>query len=651
MGDRYWGLDQVDAEDPEAYCEGGYCPVEISQVLEKRFKIIHKLGWGGFSTVWLARELNKNRYVALKIVTADGSTEYDARSALVLPLQKLFPDVFLAEYERFFIKSPNGRHLCQVLPVLGLTLAALSDPSHRLYPEYAKDFSRQIAEALKIMHSYNICHGDLTPRNISQGLSTQLDDLSEGQIWEIFPIETQEITLRDEEDTESISRAPKNAVQAMDLSRLPARYLSSKVYVMDFDQAYTVEEPPSDLLGIPPIFLAPESIFELRNGPPADIWALGCIIFRMRGGMDLFYDMPDTPSNVVCRMQEVLGGLPFRSWKTVFFDDNGWPVHDTEQDCSDSHTFSDDYRPFRTPLRKYIEEIRDLKRSEILGEGKEKDMGPAPFTASFPQDAFRHGLVKQEWMAENAAPISRQEVDLFYDLMCKCFKYDPEKRITAADILAHRWLRQDAQIEPLEPLEPTSRPWISALVVDKKLHPRPVRAVLDTGSKYSFLTRSVAEHLGLAMRPLATSLDTTNHNIPVVVSHYTQLDLKFRGFGEPITAIFLIINSDTLYLEKVDPQQLWALVGYSLIDRWQVASSREGRTSRQHGDTSTATSAASCRIKTNGGFVYDLTIESQASTTLSNDALQEVESRDFKNFKANVEKAWRWLDSLTRRLK
>jgi serine/threonine-protein kinase SRPK3 len=35
--------------------------------LIERYLIIQKLGWGHFSTVWLAKDLHYNTYVALKI--------------------------------------------------------------------------------------------------------------------------------------------------------------------------------------------------------------------------------------------------------------------------------------------------------------------------------------------------------------------------------------------------------------------------------------------------------------------------------------------------------------------------------------------------------------------------------------------------------
>jgi serine/threonine-protein kinase SRPK3 len=47
-----------DTEDIERYERGGFHPVHLGDRYDGgRYKIIHKLGAGGFSTVWLAQDL------------------------------------------------------------------------------------------------------------------------------------------------------------------------------------------------------------------------------------------------------------------------------------------------------------------------------------------------------------------------------------------------------------------------------------------------------------------------------------------------------------------------------------------------------------------------------------------------------------------
>lgn len=46
-----------DEEDWEDYVKGGYHPVKIGDAFsDDRYVVVRKLGWGHFSTVWLAKD-------------------------------------------------------------------------------------------------------------------------------------------------------------------------------------------------------------------------------------------------------------------------------------------------------------------------------------------------------------------------------------------------------------------------------------------------------------------------------------------------------------------------------------------------------------------------------------------------------------------
>ena len=63
----YEDTDSSEDEGMPDYKIGGYHCMHIGEVLVDRYVIIQKLGWGHFSTVWLAKDIKYDTYVALKI--------------------------------------------------------------------------------------------------------------------------------------------------------------------------------------------------------------------------------------------------------------------------------------------------------------------------------------------------------------------------------------------------------------------------------------------------------------------------------------------------------------------------------------------------------------------------------------------------------
>lgn len=48
------GIIQFYEEDIKDYCIGGYHPVYLGDIFNKKYQIVNKLGFGKFSTIWLA---------------------------------------------------------------------------------------------------------------------------------------------------------------------------------------------------------------------------------------------------------------------------------------------------------------------------------------------------------------------------------------------------------------------------------------------------------------------------------------------------------------------------------------------------------------------------------------------------------------------
>lgn len=109
---------QEEVENLERYRAGGYHPVNLGDTFSNdRYRIIHKLGWGSYSTVWLARDSVMDRYVALKIIAAAASIN-SAESRIMRHLhetagaQVAGSNHVVSLLDEFYIDGPDGRHLC-----------------------------------------------------------------------------------------------------------------------------------------------------------------------------------------------------------------------------------------------------------------------------------------------------------------------------------------------------------------------------------------------------------------------------------------------------------------------------------------------------------------------------------------------------------
>jgi hypothetical protein len=115
-----WGV-----EDAEYYRPGEFLPISIGDIFAQgRYKILHKLGQGGSSTIWLAREF-PNTLVTLKAMCA--SLSMKAPSQLPdIAIPSLLQHWYQANFsacslqvvgDYFLVGSPNGIHQIIIHPL------------------------------------------------------------------------------------------------------------------------------------------------------------------------------------------------------------------------------------------------------------------------------------------------------------------------------------------------------------------------------------------------------------------------------------------------------------------------------------------------------------------------------------------------------
>jgi serine/threonine-protein kinase SRPK3 len=120
----------VTTGDAERYEQGGYYLVNIGDEFQGRYKDVHKLSYGSYSTIWLVRDRRHNRYAAPKISTADALSEPESQALQHLGLQRNegpWSKLIVEVLDEFEIMDPNGKHKCIVAELLGLSLSFTVD--------------------------------------------------------------------------------------------------------------------------------------------------------------------------------------------------------------------------------------------------------------------------------------------------------------------------------------------------------------------------------------------------------------------------------------------------------------------------------------------------------------------------------------------
>jgi len=162
---QYPGVEQI-----TYYCKGGFHPIHIDDVLQNRYRIVNKLGYGAYGTIWLVDDLASGRFAALKVLAAEVSKEVSLEVVILRRLKQrqlndggLNGQEFLMEFlDDFKVEGPNGMHQCIITKVLGPSIGA---DVGEIYNEkqyliqIAKKLITQVICGVVYLHSCIVVHG------------------------------------------------------------------------------------------------------------------------------------------------------------------------------------------------------------------------------------------------------------------------------------------------------------------------------------------------------------------------------------------------------------------------------------------------------------------------------------------------------------
>ena len=134
-------------------------PIYLGEVLDERYLVEHKLGFGGGSTVWMAFDLQDKREVALKVMAlgkwADNETRIQDE---ILQTVDLLDTSHLVIYSATFLipRDDNRCHRVLVFPMKGPSIDTLSLQKTAMASRMSA--ARQLLETVASLHDAGIIH-------------------------------------------------------------------------------------------------------------------------------------------------------------------------------------------------------------------------------------------------------------------------------------------------------------------------------------------------------------------------------------------------------------------------------------------------------------------------------------------------------------
>ncbi|KAH9621048.1 hypothetical protein KSS87_016005 [Heliosperma pusillum] len=406
---------EEEEEEFESYRKGGYHAVRVGDSFNGgRYIAQRKLGWGQFSTVWLAFDNHTSGFVALKIQKS--APQFGQAALHEIEVLSAIADgnssnskCVVQLIDHFKHTGPNGQHVCMVLEFLGDSLLRLIRYNHHNGLDFNK--VREICKCVLIGLDYlhrelNILHTDLKPENIL--LVSPIDPSKDPIRSELTPIlERPEgknlnggITMNFIE--KKLKRRAKRVVARISERRAsmgqnpkPQRSLDGidmRCKVVDFGSACWADQQFMEEIQTRQ-YRAPEVILCSGYSASADMWSFACTAFELATGDMLFAPKGGNgfseDEDHLALMQELLGKMPKK--------------------IANGGVRSKDY----------FDRYGDLKRIRRLK------------------------FWSLDRLLVEKYKFSETEAREFASFLCPILDFAPEKRPTAQQCLQHSWLKPD----------------------------------------------------------------------------------------------------------------------------------------------------------------------------------------------------------------
>ena len=347
----------------------------FGEVLKNRYLILKKLGYGSFSSVWMAYDIQSNSLVAIKIINPrdykEGMLEIKTYKKLdeldntylltmidcfeVVPIhQKYYTETYKEDYPKM------RNHIVMVLPLMACStfdLLKCSEYEDGLPLDICIQIVLQTLLGIKEFEKHNLMHTDLKPENILVcGLNREaellLKTIQDIDIKNVHREQLEKLSSTNMDDnfiwttsyklfkeiTKTIIKFMKNDMsevkKQMKLCKVSSKYIKDiKIKICDFNLVMDASENIENIVEIQTrYYRAPEILVKNGLHNKTDYWSIGCIFFELLTGEILFNPDKDKEySRDVHHMyliEELLGSVPKHMIRdSKLYDQKGYLIN------------------------------------------------------------------------------------------------------------------------------------------------------------------------------------------------------------------------------------------------------------------------------------------------------------------------------------
>lgn len=140
--------------------------IKLGMLIADRYEILEKIGTGGMSDVYKAKDTKLNRFVAIKVLKQEFSENKNFVSKFRVEAQAAAGLMHPNIVNVYDVGEEDGIHYIVMELVEGITLKKYIEKKSRLSTKEAISIAIQVAMGIEAAHNNHIIHRDIKPQNI-----------------------------------------------------------------------------------------------------------------------------------------------------------------------------------------------------------------------------------------------------------------------------------------------------------------------------------------------------------------------------------------------------------------------------------------------------------------------------------------------------